>query len=172
MMEGIKVVHTVDFLYDLLQEGKLKFEKELPWTVTYHDPCHTGRHLNKFKVDEDGSELWEGAYVDVDESECLYDKPREILKAIPGVKFVEMDRIRANSYCCGGGGGVMTGFGDWATKNAGIRVAEAMETRAEKMVTTCPFCHYNLNEGAKRSGSSMTTHDLTEIINLVLPEQE
>jgi len=172
MMAGIKVVHTVDYLYDLLQEGKLKFEKELPWTVTYHDPCHTGRHLNKFKVDEDGSELWEGAYIDVDESECLYDRPREILQAIPGIKFVEMDRIRANSYCCGGGGGVMTGFGDWAAKNAGIRVAEAMETRAEKMVTTCPFCHYNLNEGAKRSGSSMPTHDLTEIINMVLPEKE
>ena len=66
----------------------------------------------------------------------------------------------------------MTGFGDWAAKNAGIRVAEAMETPAEKMVTTCPFCHYNLNEGAKRSGSNMPTHDLTEIINMVLPEKE
>jgi Fe-S oxidoreductase len=147
MMAGIKVVHTVDFLYDLLQEGKLKFENELPWTVTYHDPCHTGRHLNKFKVDKDGSELWEGAYIDVDESECLYDKPREILKAIPGVKFVEMDRIRANSYCCGGGGGVMTGFGDWAAKNAGIRVAEAMETVRKKWSPPVPFVTITSTKG-------------------------
>ena len=70
----------------------------------------------------------------------------------------------------GGGGGVMTGFGDWATKNAGLRITEGLETGADRMVSICPFCHYNLNEGAKRLGSSMTLHDLTELIDEVLPE--
>jgi Fe-S oxidoreductase len=116
-------------------------------------------------VDKDGSELWEGAYVDVDESECLYDIPREILKAIPGLQFSEMDRIRGNSFCCGGGGGVMTGFTDWAGKNAGLRVQEGMETGADKIVSTCPFCYFNLTEGARRIGSQVTLHDLTELID-------
>jgi Fe-S oxidoreductase len=168
MMEGIEVMHTVQFLHRMLKDGQLVFQNEVPWKVTYHDPCHTGRHMNRFRVDEDGSELWEGAFVDVDESQCLYDMPREILQAVPGVTLVEMERIRGNSYCCGGGGGVMTGFGDWAQKNASLRIQEGMAAGAEKMVSICPFCHFNLNEGAKRIGSPMTLHDLTEVLDLAL----
>lgn len=171
MMDGIKVIHTAEFLYNLIKEGKLKFSRELDWKVTYHDPCHTGRHLNKFQVDKTGEQLWEGAYVDVSEADCLYDQPREVLKAIPGVELVEMERIRANSFCCGGGGGVMTGYGDWAAKNASLRIEEGMETGADKMVSICPFCHYNLNEGAKRIGSSMKLHDLTELVDQVLADE-
>jgi len=171
MMNGIEVIHTAEYVNRLFQQGKLKFEKELPWTVTYHDPCHTGRHLNRFVVDHDGSQLWPGAFVDRDESKCLYEQPRKVLQAIPGLKLVEMERIRSNSFCCGGGGGVMTGYGDWAVRNASLRIAEGMETGAEKMVSICPFCHYNLNEGAKRIGSPMNVHDLTELIDRVLPDK-
>jgi Fe-S oxidoreductase len=170
LMEGLTVVHTVDFLYRLFQEGKLKFTGQLPWKVTYHDPCHTGRHLNKFQVDQEGLQLWKGAYVSLDEGDCLYDVPREMLKAIPGIQFTEMERIRDNSYCCGGGGGVMTGYGDWAAKNAGRRIEEGMRTGADQMVSICPFCHYNLNEGAKRIGSPMKLYDLVELIDQVLED--
>ena len=100
--------------------------------VTYHDPCHTGRHLNKFEIDEDGSKLWKGAYVGLNEEDCLYDVPRDMLKAIPGIELTEMERIRDNSYCCGGGGGVMTGYGDWAAKNASKRIEEGMGTGRRK----------------------------------------
>lgn len=168
MMEGIEVIHTAAFIHHLLKEKELAFSKELPWRITYHDPCHTGRHLNKFIVDKDGSQLWEGAYVDMDESDCLYDEPREVLQAIPGVELVEMERIRGNSYCCGGGGGVMTGFGDWAKKNASLRIQEGMETGADKMVSICPFCHYNLNEGAKSIGSDIRLVDLVEMVDQAL----
>ncbi len=171
VMDGIEVIHTADLLNGLYKEGKLKFAGELPMKVTYHDPCHTGRHLNKFVVDKEGKDLWEGAYVEVDESDCLYDEPRELLQAIPGLQLEEMERIRANSFCCGGGGGVMTGFGDWATKNASLRIEEGMETGAEKMVSICPFCYFNLNEGAKRIGSGMQVVDLVELVDQVLPEQ-
>ncbi len=171
LMDGIKVVHTSEFLYDLHRQGKLPLSGGLQLTVTYHDPCHIGRHLNKFIVDTEGKELWPGAYVGLDESECLYDQPRELLKAIPGVKLEEMKRVRANSYCCGGGGGVMTGFGEWATKNAGLRVAEGESTGAGVMVSTCPFCNYNLGQGAKRIGSAMQVLDLVELIDQVLPKK-
>ncbi len=168
MMAGIEVVHMADYLNKLHKEGKLEFKGELAWKVTYHDPCHTGRHLNKFIIDEDGSQQWKGAYLDVDQGECLYEQPRELLQAIPGIEMVEMKRNRANSFCCGGGGGVMTGFGEWAAKNASLRMAEAAETGAQSVVSICPFCHFNLNEGAKRAGSDLKVHDLTELVDKVL----
>jgi heterodisulfide reductase subunit D len=170
LMDGIQVVHTAQFLYQLYKDGKLTFKKQVPWKVTYHDPCHTGRHLNKFIIDHDGSTLWEGAYVDVDDSECLYDIPRELIQAIPGVEFVEMERIRGNSFCCGGGGGVMTGFTDWAGKNAGLRIQEGVDTGADKMISICPFCYFNLTEGTRRVSSKMSLHDLTELIDAALEE--
>ena len=168
LMDGIKVIHTAEYLYDLYKEGNLKLSGKLPWKVTYHDPCHTGRHLNRFKIDEDGSQLWKGAYLETNEEECLYDQPRELLNAIPGIEFTEMQRIRANAYCCGGGGGVMTGYGEWATKNAGDRIQEGAETGADHMVSICPFCHYNLTQGAQRIGAAMKVHDLIELIDKVV----
>jgi Fe-S oxidoreductase len=167
IMDGIEVIHTVELLYRQLKEGNLEFKDSLDWRVTYHDPCHTGRHLTKFIIDEEGKELWKGAYVGLDESECLYDIPRELIKAIPGISLLEMERIRANSYCCGGGGGVMTGFGEWAARNAGIRIQEGMETGADYMVSICPFCHYNLNEGAKGIKSPMKVLDLVQLLDQV-----
>jgi heterodisulfide reductase subunit D len=171
MMEGIRVIHTTQFLYELWTSGQLKFSESLPWKVTYHDPCHTGRHLTKFLIDQDGTQLWVGAYVKLDEKECLYDVPRQLLKAIPGIDLREMKRIKDNSYCCGGGGGVMTGYGDWAQRNAALRIQEGMETGADHMVSICPFCHYNLNQGAQGIGSKTKLYDLTELIDKVLPEK-
>ncbi|MBC8458886.1 MAG: (Fe-S)-binding protein [Deltaproteobacteria bacterium] len=169
-MEGITIIHTTELLYNYFKEGKLKFTGNLPWKVTYHDPCHTGRHLNKFTFDEDGSVAWKDAYLETNQEDCLYGIPRELLGAIPGIEFKEMDRIRDNSYCCGGGGGCMTGYGDWAAKNASKRIEEGMNTGSEHMVSICPFCHYNLNEGSRRIGSSMKLYDLVEIIDQVIPE--
>jgi heterodisulfide reductase subunit D len=172
IMDGLEVIHTTDLLHRMWKEGKLKFSGDLNMKVTYHDPCHTGRHLNKFEIDKEGKELWPGAYLGMSEEECLYDQPRELLAALPGVELVEMERIRGNSYCCGGGGGVMTGFGEWAMKNAGKRIAEGMETGADNMVSICPFCHYNLNAGAKKIGSDMQLMDLTELVVQVLEGDE
>jgi Fe-S oxidoreductase len=128
--------------------------------------------MTKFLVDEDGSQRWEGAYLGLKEEECLYEIPRELLRAIPGLELVEMERIRANSYCCGGGGGVMTGYGDWAARNASERILEGMRTGADCMVSLCPFCRYNLNEGARRIGSPMRLSDLVEVLDRALPEPE
>ncbi len=168
LLGGLEIIHTTDFLFNYFKEGKMKFTKELPWKVTYHDPCHTGRHLIDFDVDKDGSQQWKGSYLGKSEDNCLYDIPREMIKAIPGIDFREMERVKSNSYCCGGGGGVMTGYGDWAGKNAGLRVQEALDTGAEQMVSICPFCHYNLNEGSQRIKSSMKVYDLVELIDMVL----
>ena len=97
MLDGIEVIHTVDYLYRMFKAGDMKFTKELPWKVTYHDPCHTGRHLIDYEVDKDGTQLWEGAYIQQNNENCLFDIPREMLQAIPGIEFREMGRIRDNS---------------------------------------------------------------------------
>ena len=169
-MEGIRIVHTIDFLHELYQEGRLPLQAptEGRRVVTYHDPCHTGRHLNVFSIDEDGSQQYEGAYLGLSEEECVYEAPRELIQAIPGVELHEMARNRADSFCCGGGGGVMTGFPDWATKNAAKRIEESEDTGAEELVSICPFCFFNLGEGAKQRESSIRVRDLTELIDEAL----
>jgi Fe-S oxidoreductase len=170
IMDGIWVVHTVDYLYELYQQGRLPLAAGESRVVTYHDPCHTGRHLNKFQIDEDGSVQYEGAYLGLSEDECVYEAPRELLRAIPGVELREMPRNRANSFCCGGGGGVMTGFPDWASRNASRRIEEGEATGAEEMVSICPFCFFNLGEGARVGESHLKVRDLTELIDEALPE--
>jgi Fe-S oxidoreductase len=168
MTEGIEIIHTTDYLFKMFTDGQMKFTKSLPWKVTYHDPCHTGRHLIDYEVDKDGSQAYAGCYMGSSKDNCLFDIPRDMLKSIPDIEFFEMERVRDNSYCCGGGGGVMTGYGDWAAKNAGLRIKEGMDTGAEKMVSICPFCHYNLNEGAKTIGSDMRLYDLVELLDQAL----
>jgi Fe-S oxidoreductase len=115
-LAGVEVLHAVEYLDQLLQQGRLRFSKRIEKKITYHDPCHLGR----------------GAGV--------YDAPRNILRAIPGVELVEMPRNRRWSWCCGGGGGVPEAFPDLAKWNAEDRLREAKETGAELVVTTSAVC--------------------------------
>ena len=88
--------------------------------VTYHDPCHLGRHMN------------------------LYEIPREVLSKVPGIELVEMKRNRNNAWCCGAGGGVKSQFPDLALKISEERIKEAIEASAQILTTSCPFCIGNL----------------------------
>jgi Fe-S oxidoreductase len=115
-----KIVHLVDMLADLVKEGALVPKGEVNMKMTYHDPCHLGRYCG------------------------VYDPPREILEAIPGLELVEMQRSRDNAWCCGAGAGVRTAFPDFAQWAAEERLYEASETGAEALVTACPFCEQNL----------------------------
>ncbi len=166
-MDGIKVMHTADYLYKLYKEGKFEPKNEIKMKVTYHDPCHLGRHIKEWIIDWDGSKQWKGSYMDlVDKG--TFESPRELIKAIPGIQFEEMRRNQNNSYCCGSGGGVKTAFPDWAAENAALRVEEAEQTGAEKIITCCPFCHANLNDGAKVKNSALKTIDLVELLDEAL----
>ena len=81
-----KILHVTEFFEQLIRNGKLKFENEVNKIVTYHDPCHLGRNSK------------------------VYDAPRNILREISGLKFIEMKRNKANAMCCGAGGGVKSSF--------------------------------------------------------------
>ena len=109
--------------------------------VTYHDPCHLGRHAE------------------------VYDAPREILKAVPGLKLIEMKNSRELSRCCGGGAGVKTAYPKISSKAAIRRLKEAEKTGAEILVTTCPFCVQTLNDAAKATGSDIEILELSVLLD-------
>ncbi len=134
-----EVYHVSEYLHKLIKEKKLKFSKEFNKKVVYHDPCHLRRHAG------------------------VFDAPREVIKAIPGVELLEMPRNRERSRCCGAGGGFKIAFNDQAEDIAVGRVKEAVETGGEVIVTPCPFCVVNLNAGAKRAGIDIKTMDLVQL---------
>jgi len=145
---GIEVLHTIEFIYKIINEQDIQL-KHLGITATYHDPCHTGRNAG---VKEDINPL--------------YEEPREILRKI--VNLVEMKTIKENTKCCGAGGGVKKGFPELALEIAKSRVKEAEDTRAQYLVSICPFCYRNLSDAIEDLNLNMKMVDLMELIYQVL----
>ena len=139
-----QVQHVSEYLEQLIKEGKIKLTKELPMKVTYHDPCHLGRHLS-----EDG----------------IYDPPREVLNSIPGIELVEMERNRENSWCCGAGAGVSQSNPEYAMWTANERLKEAEATGATALVTSCPWCEKNFKDAVKEYGLNIEIYDIAEIVS-------
>ncbi|HPD61612.1 MAG TPA: heterodisulfide reductase-related iron-sulfur binding cluster, partial [Thermodesulfobacteriota bacterium] len=143
----IKVQHYTEMLAKLLTEKRLTFTQALKKRVTYHDPCYLGRHCG------------------------VYDEPRMVIQAIPGVTFVEMKRNRRNSFCCGGGGGrVWMEEFEAREKISEVRIRDAAEVGAELLITACPFCMSMLEDAVKTAGyeNKMEVKDLAEVlVNLV-----
>ncbi len=121
-----EVIHIADLFARLVDEGKIKFTKRLPISVTYQDPCHLGRFHG------------------------MYEAPRTIIEAIPGVKLLEMDHTKNHSNCCGGL--LRTSHAKYALNQASYRSEEASQTGASTLLTFCPLCYTNLRRVAKRAG--------------------
>jgi Fe-S oxidoreductase len=165
----MEIFHTTEYLDRLIKEGKLKPSKEVMAKVTYHDPCHLGRlgepylhwqgkevpgHIRLF---EPPKEFRRGTY-------GIYEPPRDVLKSIPGLKLVEMDRIREYAWCCGAGGGVKETNPEFAQWTAQERIEEATSTGAEAIVTACPGCEQNLSDAVRDNGSSLKVYDVIELL--------
>lgn len=122
-------------------------EKDLPLkeyhkTLTYHDPCHLGRHAK------------------------VYDAPRKIIEKIPGATFVEMEFNKDTARCCGGGGGLRAAFPDMSQRIAGKRVESAQF--ADVLLTSCPFCVNNLIVGKEFINSDIEIKDIVELVDELL----
>ncbi len=141
-----KILHITEFIEQLLKDGKLKFENETNEIVTYHDPCHLSH------------------------SSRIYDAPRNILLNIPKLKLIEMKRNRENTWCCGAGGGVKSGFPELALEIGVDRIQEAKEINADILTTNCPFCLKNLKDAAKKTDTSLNVIDITDLILRALKE--
>jgi Fe-S oxidoreductase len=97
-------------------------------------------------------------------SNGVYQQPRDILKAIPGVELVEMIRMRENAFCCGAGRGTMEAFPDFALWAAKQRLTEVKEVGAEAIVSTCPWCKDNFSKAVSKSGERLKVFDISELV--------
>ncbi|WP_455364202.1 (Fe-S)-binding protein [[Eubacterium] cellulosolvens] len=123
----------------LLEVDRLKFVTPLKAHITYHDPCHLGRHLG------------------------IYEPPREFLNRIPGVQLIEMERKKNTAFCCGAGGGVRGAFPDTSLKIAQQRAQEAIDTKGTILSSACPFCKRNLKEATEEDNTAMKVYDIVEL---------
>jgi Fe-S oxidoreductase len=146
-LDGIEVLHYTQLVAELIAEGRLSFSGAVDKKVTYHDPCFLGKQNH------------------------IFDEPRAILQAIPGVELVEMDRSRERSLCCEGGGGRMWAEGtNLEERLAFQRVQEAADTGAEVLAVACPFCLLTLEDAVKVQGldEQLRVMDIMELVDLAL----
>ncbi len=127
--------HYSELLAEAVQRGDLEFTHEIPMRVTWHDSCHMGR------------------------AGGIYEPPREVLEAIPGVELVEMEHNRREGLCCGS---VLTLIGEPPTAHiiGDHRLQEAIDIDAEAMLAACPCCQFQLRVSADRMNTDMPVHDL------------
>ncbi len=139
-----EVYHHSELLYELVKEGRLKPEYEVNETITFHDSCYLGRYNE------------------------VYDPPREILKAIPGARLVEMDRNRDEGMCCGAGGGLMWMEESTSNRINVARTEQALATKPSVIGSACPYCMTMLSDGtkAKEVEEEVKTLDIAELLEL------
>jgi heterodisulfide reductase subunit D len=135
----LQLFHSTQFLKKLIDEGKIRF-KEKTTKVTYHDPCDLGR------------------------ASGIYEAPREILRAIPGVELVEMERNRDQCKCCGGGGNLEMVRPDLSAAMAQAKIEEIKATGADTVVTACQQCVRTIQTTARRRKIPITVMDIIEFV--------
>jgi Fe-S oxidoreductase len=145
------VEHISQYLFQKLRQGDLRFKplENGGKVYTYHDPCYLGRHNQ------------------------VYDDPRNVLDAIPGLNRVDMERCRDRSFCCGGGGLMLFYEPEEEQRMGVLRVKMAAEAGANVIVTACPFCLVNVEDAIKVAGleGQMEAIDLTEIVAAQLADR-
>ena len=139
---GSEVQHTHEFFAPRMPGTLAKIERQ----VTFHDPCIMGRHMG------------------------IYDEPRALINAIPGVQLVEMHSTREHALCCGAGGGVLGAFDPVAGKVAVERLQQAATAGAEQLLTSCPTCVINLKRAVRRAEVKLEVADIVELLNEAVPD--
>jgi Fe-S oxidoreductase len=141
-LEGVEVQHHTEMLDQLLKEGRLQPKYLVRERITYHDSCYLGRYNE------------------------VYEQPRNVLRAIPGLDLVEMERSRENGMCCGAGGGMM-----WMEETAGKRVnmartEQALEMKPTIISSACPYCLTMLEDGTKLKevDEKVNAQDIAELL--------
>ncbi|MBT3257683.1 MAG: (Fe-S)-binding protein [Deltaproteobacteria bacterium] len=145
-MVNFDVIHITEYLFELMNAGRLEFTKPFEKKITYHDPCYLGRHND------------------------IFDEPREVLKKVPGLSLIEMSETRIDSLCCGGGGGRVWMETQKGERFGDLRIDQAIETGAELLVTSCPYCITMFEDSRITMGADekIEIRDITEIIQEAL----
>ena len=137
-----EVYHHTEIIAKLIKDGKIKMSQPVTGTFTYHDSCFLGRYND------------------------IYDQPRQILSAIPGMKLVEMERNLSKSFCCGAGGGRMWMEEDIGERINNTRTKQAIDAKADTIAVGCPFCLTMMSDGIKdnQMTETMKSLDIAEIV--------
>jgi Fe-S oxidoreductase len=142
----VEVYHHSELIASWLKEGRIRPTMKLAERVTYHDSCYLGRYNG------------------------IYDAPRDILSAVPGIDLAEMERTGRNSMCCGAGGGRM-----WMEESEGTRVnvartEQALAVKPTIIGTACPYCLTMMSDGTKtlEADDRVRTMDIAEIVEAAL----
>jgi len=140
------IIHISEYLFELMNAGRLELTTPVEKKITYHDPCYLGRHNG------------------------IFDQPREVLKKVPGLVLTEMTETRIDSLCCGGGGGRVWMETQKGERFGDLRIDQAMETGAELLVTSCPYCITMFEDSRITMGvdEKLEIKDITEIVQEAL----
>jgi Fe-S oxidoreductase len=142
MSGSFTIKHYTEFLGSVVKTAKPSFTETLSIKVTYHDPCYLSKHNN------------------------ITEAPRDLLRMIPGVTLVEMKDNGKNSLCCGAGGGRMYAEMEETDRLANIRIRQALDTEAEVLATSCPYCHVMLANAVRDLGleEKLKVYDVAELL--------
>ncbi len=137
-----EVYHHTEIIAELIAQGKITLKKPVVGLAAYHDSCFLGRY------------------------NAIYDQPRRILSAVPGLKLTELERNRAKSFCCGAGGARMWMEEDIGERINDMRTDQAIAAGADTIAVGCPFCLTMLSDGIKdrKKEETMAALDIAEIV--------
>jgi heterodisulfide reductase subunit D len=135
----LKVYHASQMLAQMITDGRLPL-KEIEAKVTYHDPCDLGRNSG------------------------VFEEPRQVLNAIPGIQLVELPHNRQLSMCCGGGGNLEMVNPELSGKVAQMKIEEIQQTGADMVVSSCQQCLRTIYSRARRENILLVVKDLTELV--------
>ncbi len=138
-----EVIHTSQFIQTLVREARVEL-KDLDLAVSYHDPCSLGRHSG------------------------VFDAPREVLRAVPSLNYLEMSLSRDRARCCGGGGGLWTFNHQVSMASAHQRLEDLQQLQVHTLVTACPLCQMNLGYTALRRSYAANVCDIAEVVEAAL----
>lgn len=167
-----KVVHITEFVSSKIADGTLELQGNVDMKVAWHDPCNLGRMSEPYTHWEGGRGKW-GCLEPSDGFKeksfrrgikGVYDEPRKILSAMPGLEWEELKRHHEFSWCCGGHGGVPEAYPDLTTYSVNERLEEVKVTGAEAVVSACPYCKETFKKGLKDREQRVEVYDITEII--------
>jgi heterodisulfide reductase subunit D len=140
----IEVLHSSEYIEELVDSGYLEFRKKITDIVTYHDPCELGRHCG------------------------VYEPPRKVLESIPGLQLNELQRSKKNCHCCGGGGLTNAVYPQQVINVASTKLNEASEVGAGTIVSCCASCKMTLENAVASTKTGMKVLDLVEIVSSIL----
>jgi Fe-S oxidoreductase len=139
---NFEVIHHTELIAGLLKEGKIKITKGNYSSITYHDSCYLGRYND------------------------IYQPPRQILKYLPDVKLIEMEKNKKRGFCCGGGGGRL-----WLEERIGQRISEnridqVIAVKAQLVATACPYCLQMFGDAikTKQTEETLKVKDIAELV--------